>query len=165
MADHRNKGVEQAPRTDRVEQVGAEGGAEPMRQAGDAIRQGADQLRNQMSGMAEMSAKVSRELIERSGQNFEVMRRIAETLASGVQTTANECTEYVQHTVQRQTWMMQQLSAAQSPNEVLEIQNHYLNDNLKEILSFTERLSRLSADKAKEAGERLDYQPGERLDY
>jgi len=136
-----------------------------MRQAGEAIRQGADQLRNQMSGMAEMSAKVSRELIEHSGQNFEVMRRIAETLASGVQAAASECTEYAQHTAQRQTEMMQQLSAARSPNEVLEIQNRFLKDNLKELLSFSERLSRLSADKAREAGERLDYQPGERLDY
>jgi hypothetical protein len=157
MADNRNKGQEQAPRTDRIEQVGAEGRAEPRRQVEDVIRQGADQFRNQMSGMAEMSAKVSRELIERSGQNFEVMRQIAETLASGVQTAASECSEYAQHTAQRQAEMMQQLSAAQSPNDALRIQNHFLKDNLKELLGFSERLSRLSADKAKEAGEHLDY--------
>ena len=51
---------------------------------------------------------------------------------------------------------MQQLGAARSPDDVLEIQNRYLQDNLKELLSFSERLSRLSADKAKESGEHLD---------
>ena len=51
---------------------------------------------------------------------------------------------------------MQQLTSARSPNDVLEIQNRYLQDNLRELLSFSERLSRLSADKAKEAGEQLD---------
>ena len=51
---------------------------------------------------------------------------------------------------------MQQLSSARSPNDVLDIQNRYLQDNLKELLSFSERLSRLSADKAREASEKLD---------
>ena len=46
--------------------------------------------------------------------------------------------------------------SARSPNDVLEIQNRYLQDSLRELLSFSERLSRLSADKAKEAGEHLD---------
>ena len=53
------------------------------RQAEEAIRQGADQLRNQMGNMqdmAGMSAKVSQELIQRSGQNFEMMKRIAEAM-------------------------------------------------------------------------------------
>jgi hypothetical protein len=52
--------------------------------------------------------------------------------------------------------MMQQLTSARSPNDVLDIQNRYLQDNLKELLSFSERLSRLSADKAREASEKID---------
>ncbi|QQP91479.1 phasin family protein [Skermanella sp. TT6] len=128
-------------------------------QAENALRQGADQLRNQMGNMADvagMSAKVSQEMIQRSGQNFEMMKRIAETMTSGARSAAAECAEYAKHSAKRQSEMMQQLASARSPNDVLDIQNRYLQDNLKELLSFSERLSRLSADKAKEASERLD---------
>ena len=129
------------------------------RQAEDALRQGADQLRNQMGNMADMagmSAKVSQEMIQRSGQNFEMMKRIAEAMASGARSAASECAEYAKHSAKRQTEMMQQLSSARSPNDLLDIQNRYLQDNLKELLAFSERLSRLSADKAREASEKLD---------
>ncbi|WP_158046099.1 phasin family protein [Skermanella pratensis] len=128
-------------------------------QAENTLRQGADQLRNQMGNMADvagMSAKVSQELIQRSGQNFEMMKRIAETMTSGARSAAGECAEYAKHSAKRQSEMMQQLASARSPNDVLDIQNRYLQDNLKELLNFSERLSRLSAEKAKEAGERLD---------
>jgi hypothetical protein len=111
-------------------------GTDATRQAGNAISQGADQLRDQMTGMAGMSAKVSQDLIERSGQNFEMMKRIAETLASGGKSAVSECGEYAQNTAKRQTEMMQQLTSARSPNDVLEIQNRYLQDSLRELLSF-----------------------------
>ena len=103
-----------------------------------------------------MSAKVSQELIQRSGQNFEMMKRIAEAMTSGARSAASECAEYAKHSAKRQTEMMQQLASARSPNDVLDIQNRYLQDNLKELLSFSERLSRLSADKAREASEKID---------
>jgi len=164
MADKPNKIIEAASRPAQEavsqpaqsEQAGAGGSAGSATQAESAMRQGADQLRTQMSDMAEMSAQVSQNVIARSGQNFEIMRRIGETLASGIQSAASECSEYTQHTTRRQAELMQQLGAARSPDAVLEIQNRYLQDNLKELLSFSERLSRLSADKAKEAGEHLD---------
>ncbi len=129
------------------------------KQAEEALRQGADQLRNQMGkmgDMAGMSAKVSQELIQRSGQNFEMMKRIAEAMTSGARSAASECAEYAKHSAKRQTEMMQQLASARSPNDVLDIQNRYLQDNLKELLTFSERLSRLSADKAREASEKID---------
>jgi len=160
MAENTNKGGEMASRTARSGQATSDAMKdatnEATKQAESTIRQGADQFRNQMTGMAEMSAKVSQDLIQRSGQNFEMMRRIAETMASGARSAAAECGEYAQHTAKRQAEMMQQLGSARSPDDVLEIQNRYLQDNLKELLSFSERLSRLSADKAKEASERLD---------
>ena len=156
MADNPNKGIEVASRPAQSEPARAGGRTESATQADSAMRQGADQLRTQMSGLAEMSAKVSQNVLTRSGQNFELMRRIAETLASGVQSAASECSEYAQHTARRQAEMMQQLGAARSPEDFLEIQNRHLQDNLKELLSFSERLARLSADKAKEAGEHLD---------
>jgi len=149
------KGGETASRPTKT---AAEASADATRQAQSTIRQGADQLRNQMTDMAGMSAKVSQELVNRSGQNFEMMRRIAETMASGARSAASECAEYAQHTAKRQAEMMQQLSSARSPDDVLEIHNRYLQDNLRELLTFSERLSRLSADKAKEASERLDRQ-------
>jgi len=128
-------------------------------QAEENLRQGADQLRNQMTDVAGMSAKVSQELIQRSGQNFEMMKRIAETMTSGARSAASECAEYAKHSAKRQTEMMQQLASARSPNDVLDIQNRYLQDNLKELLTFSERLSQLSADKAREASEKIDQKP------
>jgi hypothetical protein len=155
MADNKTKGGETAS---KPAQNAADAGAEATRQAESNIRQGADQLRNQMGGMAQMSAKVSQDLVNRSGQNFEMMRRIAETMASGARSAATECAEYAQHTAKRQAEMMQQLSGARSPDDVLEIQNRYLQENLRELLSFSERLSTLSAEKAREAGQKLDRQ-------
>jgi hypothetical protein len=152
LANTGKEGGETAKRPSQPTQSGTDA----TRQAGNAIRQGADQLRDQMTGMAGMSAKVSQDLIERSGQNFEMMKRIAETLTSGGKNAVSECGEYAQNTAKRQAEMMQQLTSARSPNDVLEIQNRYLQDSLRELLSFSERLSRLSADKAKEAGEHLD---------
>jgi hypothetical protein len=129
------------------------------KQAEETLREGADQLRSQMGkagDVAGMSAQVSQELIQRSGQNFEMMKRIAEAMTSGARSAASECAEYAKHSAQRQTEMMQQLASARSPNDVLDIQNRYLQDNLKELLSFSERLSRLSADKAREASDKID---------
>jgi hypothetical protein len=146
MADEKSKGGE-AARTPGT------------RQAEDTIREGADQLRSQMGkmgDMAGMSAQVSQELIQRSGQNFEMMKRIAEAMTSGAKSAASECAEYAKHSAKRQTEMMQQLASARSPNDVLDIQNRYLQDNLKELLSFSERLSLLSADKAREVSEQID---------
>jgi hypothetical protein len=152
LANTGKEGGETAKRPSQPTQSGTDA----TRQAGNAISQGADQLRDQVTGMAGMSAKVSQDLIERSGQNFEMMKRIAETLTSGGKSAVSECGEYAQNTAKRQAEMMQQLTSARSPNDVLEIQNRYLQDSLRELLSFSERLSRLSADKAKEAGEHLD---------
>ncbi len=129
------------------------------KQAEETLREGADQLRSQMGkagDVAGMSAKVSQELIERSGQNFEMMKRIAEAMTSGARSAASECAEYAKHSAKRQTEMMQQLASARSPNDVLDIQNRYLQDNLKELLTFSERLSLISADKAREASEKID---------
>ena len=77
-----------------------------------------------------------------------MMKRIAEAMTSGAKSAASECAEYAKHSAKRQTEMMQQLASARSPNDVLDIQNRYLQDDLKELLSFSERLSLLSADKA-----------------
>src|SRR3954470_15781768 len=99
MADKPNKTIEAASRPAQEavsqpaqsEQVGAGGSVGSATQAESAMRQGADQLRNQMSGMAEMSAQVSQNIITRSGQNFEIMRRIAETDATAGRSAKPGC--------------------------------------------------------------------------
>jgi hypothetical protein len=115
----------------------------------EAFQRGADQVRN----AAQTSAQLSQDMIQRAGQNFEVMRRIGETLSSGARTAGNELSEYVRHTAQRQQEMTQRLAQARTPSDVLDIQNQYFQDNLKELLGLSERLSQNSAETAKQAGQ------------
>ena len=115
----------------------------------EAFQRGTDQLRN----ATQASAQLSQDMIQRAGQNFEVMRRIGETLSSGARTAGNELSEYVRHTAQRQQEMTQRLAQARTPSDVLDIQNQYFQDNLKELLGLSERLSQDSAETAKQAGQ------------
>src|SRR3954447_16191490 len=115
----------------------------------EAFQRGADQVRN----AAQTSAQLSQDMIQRAGQNFEVMRRIGETLSSGARTAGNELSEYVRHTAQRQQEMIQRLAQARTPSDVLDIQNQYFQDNLRELLGLSERLSQNSAETARQAGQ------------
>jgi phasin protein len=117
--------------------------------AGEALQQGAERMR----AAAEMSAQLPREMIERAGQNFEVMRRIGETLGAGARTAGAELSEYVRHTAERQQEMAQRLAQARTPSDVLDIQSRYFQDNLRELLGLSERLSRASAETARQAGQ------------
>ena len=120
-------------------------------QANDALQRGAEQMR----GAAEASARLSQEMIQRASQNFEVLRRIGETLGSGARTATAQLSEYVRHTSQRQQEMAQQLSQARTPNDVLDIQTRHFQDNLRELLSLSERLSQHSAEAARQAGQSI----------
>jgi hypothetical protein len=125
----------------------------------DAARMGQEAMR----GAAEMSAQLSRDMIDRAGQGFDVMRQIGETLGSGARTTAGEVSEYLRHTAQRQQEMAQQLAQARTPGDVLDIQTRYYQDNLRELFGLTERLSRNTAETAHQAGQRIggrDEGPG-----
>ena len=126
-------------------------GAQAARQVGEAFQQGAERMR----AAAEVSSQLPREMIERAGQNFEVMRRIGETLGSGARAAGAELSEYVRHTAERQQEMAQRLSQARTPSDVLEIQSRYFQDNLRELLGLSERLSRASAETARQAGQGL----------
>ncbi len=135
----------------------AQDGVEAIQQGRDALQRGAEQMR----GATEGSARISRELIERAGQNFEVMRRIGETLTSGVREATTDLTEYVRHTAQRQQEMVQALGRARSPEEVLEIQTRHFQDNLRELLGLSERLARNSAETARRAGQGIGGDDGQ----
>ncbi|HEX2173771.1 MAG TPA: phasin family protein [Dehalococcoidia bacterium] len=124
--------------------------------AGTAAQTGADQMR----AAAQMSAQLSQEMIQRAGQNFEVMRRIGEALSAGGRTATTELSEYVRHTAQRQQEMTQRLAQARTPNDVLDIQTQYFQDNLRELLGLTERLSQNTAETARQAGQGIGVQNG-----
>jgi hypothetical protein len=83
------------------------------------------------------------------------MRRIGETLGSGAGAAAADLSEYMRHTTQRQQEMAHQLSQARTPSDVLDIQARHFQDNLRELLRLSERMSRTSADTAREAGQRI----------
>ena len=120
-------------------------------QTSDALQRGAEQMR----GTAEASARLSQEMIQRASQNFEVLRRIGETLGSGARTAAADLGEYVRHTSQHQQDMAQQLSQARTPSDVLDIQTRHFQDSLRELLSLSERLSQHSAEAARQAGQSI----------
>jgi hypothetical protein len=124
-------------------------------QATDALQRGAEQMR----GTAEASARLSQEMIQQASQNFEMLRRIGETLGAGTRTATADLSEYVRHTSQRQQEMAQQLSQARTPGDVLNIQTRYFQDNLKELLSLSERMSLRSAETARQAGQSIG-EPG-----
>jgi hypothetical protein len=131
--------------------AGQAGGAGSVQQGHEAVQRGVEQMRS----AAEASAKLSQEMIERATQNFEVMRRIGETLGSGARSAAEDLSEYVRHTAQRQQEMAQRLAQARTPNDVLEVQTRYFQDNLRELLGLSERLSQTSAETARQAGQKL----------
>jgi len=120
-------------------------------QANNASQRGAEQMR----GTAQASAQLSQEMIQRASQNFEVLRQIGETLGSGARTAATELSEYVRHTSQRQQEMAQQLAQARTPSDVLDIQTRHFQDNLKELLGLSERMSQHSAETARQAGQSI----------
>ena len=134
---------------DQNQRPGTSAGA--FQQANDALQRGAEQMR----GTAEASARLSQEMIQRASQNFEVLRRIGETLGSGARTATAELSEYVRHTSQRQQEMAQQLSQARTPSDVLDIQTRHFQDNLRELLGLSERLSQHSAEAVRQAGQSI----------
>jgi hypothetical protein len=119
-----------------------------------ASQRGADQMRN----AAQMSAQLSQEMIQRAGQNFEVMRRIGAALNAGGRSAGNEFAEYVRHTAQRQQEMAQRLAQARTPSDVLDIQTGFFQENLRELLGLTERLSQNTAETARQAGQGIGGQ-------
>lgn len=120
-------------------------------QATSAMQLGAEQMR----GAAEASARLPQEMIQRASQNFEVMRRIGETLSSGAQAATSELSEYVQHTAQRQQEMAQQLTQARTATDLFDIQTRFFQDNLRELLGLSERLLQHSATTARQAGQTI----------
>ena len=96
-------------------------------------RQGAETLQGQMSGMLDMSSGASQKAARLASENLELVKRLAETMASGAQ---------------------------EASSEVVDLQSGYVRENLQSLLDLSARLSRLSADKASEVGGHLGQDRG-----
>ena len=121
-----------------------------------AAQQGAEKLQDQMNTMLGTAGRASQEAARRTSENLELMKRLAETMASGAKEASSEIVEWTRQASERQTEATRQITQARSLDEVLDFQNRYIRENLQALLDFSAKVSRLSAEKASEASSHLD---------
>ena len=121
-----------------------------------AARQGAEKLQGQMDATLGTAGRASQEAARRTSENMELMKRLAETMASGAKEAASELAEWTRQVSERQNEATRQIAQARSLDEVLDMQNRYIRENLQALLDFSAKVSRLSAEKASEASGHLD---------
>jgi hypothetical protein len=121
----------------------------------DAAQQGAERLQAQMSSMLDVGGRASQEAARRTSENLELMRRLAETMASGVKETSSELMDWARQATERQTEATRQITQARSMEEVLDVQNRYIRENLQSLLDFSAKVQRQSADRASQASDQL----------
>jgi hypothetical protein len=133
----------------------ADAGTDAARQGTDAAQQGAERLQAQMSSMLDVGGRASQEAARRTSENLELMRRLAETMASGVKETSSELMDWARQATERQTEATRQITQARSMEEVLDVQNRYIRENLQSLLDFSAKVQRQSADRASQASDQL----------
>jgi predicted O-linked N-acetylglucosamine transferase (SPINDLY family) len=138
-----------ADRTAEAARAATEAGAQ-------ATRQGAEKLQGQMDTMLGTTSRVSQEAAQRTSENLELMKRLAETMMSGAREASSEMVAWTRQASERQAEATRQITQARSMDEVLDIQNRYIRENLQALLDLSAKVSRLSADKASEASGHLD---------
>ncbi len=121
----------------------------------EAARRGVERLQGQADTMLDTTSRVSQEAAQRTGENLELMKRLAETMASGFRETSAEMVEWIRQASERQAEATRQITQARNMDEVLDIQNRYIRENLQALLDFSAKVSRLSAEKASEASGHL----------
>jgi hypothetical protein len=119
----------------------------------DVAQQGVQQ---QMNNMADTSSRAAQEASRRAGENLELMKRLAATMASGVHAAASEVTDWSRQAAERQAEAVRRLTQTRRMDEMLELQDRYMRESLQALLDFGAKISRLSADKAAEASTHLD---------
>jgi Phasin protein len=85
-----------------------------------ATRQGAEKLQGQMDAMLGTAGRASQEAARRTGENMELMKRLAETMASGAREVSSEMVEWTRQASERQNEATRQITQARSLEEVLE---------------------------------------------
>jgi uncharacterized membrane protein YccC len=126
----------------------------------EAAQQGAGKLQEQANTMLDTSGRVSQEVAQRTNENLELLRRLAETMMAGAREASTEVTEWTRQATERQTEAMRQITQARGMDELLETQNRYIRDNLQALLDLSTRVSRLSAEKTSEVSSHLDQGRG-----
>src|SRR3954468_14086688 len=121
-----------------------------------ATRQGTEKLQEQMSSMLGTAGRASQEAARRTSENLELMKRLAETMASGAKEASSELVAWTRQASERQTTATREITQARSLDEVLDFQNRYIRENLQALLDFSGKISRLSAETASEASRKLD---------
>jgi hypothetical protein len=144
-----------AERTADATRTAADAGTDAARQGTDAAQQGAERLQAQMSSMLDVGGRASQEAARRTSENLELMRRLAETMASGVKETSSELMDWARQATERQTEATRQITQARSMEEVLDVQNRYIRENLQSLLDFSAKVQRQSADRASQASDQL----------
>ena len=138
-----------ADRTAEAARAATEAGAQ-------ATRQGAEKLQGQMDTMLGTTSRVSQEAAQRTSENLELMKRLAETMMSGAREASSEMVDWTRQASERQAEATRQITQARGREEMLDIQNRYIRENLQALLDLSAKVSRLSADKASEAIGHLD---------
>jgi hypothetical protein len=144
-----------AERTADATRAATDAGTDAARQGTDAAQQGAERLQAQMSSMLDVGGRASQEAARRTSENLELMRRLAETMASGVKETSSELMDWARQATERQTEATRQITQARSMEEVLDVQNRYIRENLQSLLDFSAKVQRQSADRASQASNQL----------
>jgi hypothetical protein len=126
----------------------------------EAARRGVEGLQGQADTMLDTTSRVSQEAAQRTGENLELMKRLAETMISSARQASSEMVEWTRQVSERQAEAMRQITQARSMEEVLDIQNRYIRENLQALLDLNAKIARVSADKADEASGHLE--PGDR---
>jgi hypothetical protein len=121
----------------------------------EAAQQGAERLQGQTNDMQDMIRRASQDAAQRTSENLELMKRLAETMASSVRETSSEMVEWAQQASKQQQEATRQLTQARSLDEVLDTQNRYVRANLQALLDFSARILHRSADTASETSGQL----------
>jgi hypothetical protein len=114
-------------------------------------QEGAKQFPEQLTNMAETVSRAAQVIAQRDSENLELVRRLAETMASGFHAASSEVADWSRQAADRHAEAVRRLSQTRSLDEMLTIQDAYVHDNLQALLDFGAKISRLSAEKAGEA--------------
>ena len=142
---------------DKTDQGGKDEIAKGMSDAGaEVAQQGAEKFQSQMSALRDATGRVSEEAARRASENLELMKRLAETMTSGVREASSEVLQWTRQASERQAEAIRQMAQAKSMDEALNLQSNYIRENLQSLLNLSTKVSQLSADKTSEASGYLD---------
>jgi hypothetical protein len=104
--------------------------------------------------MQEMIRHASQDAAQRTSENLELMKRLAETMASSVLEISSEMVEWAKQAAKQQQEATRQIIQARSLDEVLDTQNRYVRAICRHC-STSVKIFHRSADTASETSDQL----------